>query len=377
MSIQVLFEPLTLGLLTLKNRVLMSALTRSRSVPKTTPNALNEEYYKQRAGAGLIVNEATLVCPQGSEWTHAPGIFNQEQVVGWKKITNTVHREGSLIFCQLWHLGRISHPDMPEQIAAGEPVYAPSAISAKGGKFRLLPGSSGYVTPTAMEDPQLIIDRFKQAAINAKEAGFDGIEIHGANGYLPNQFLDSNSNQRSDRWGGSVENRARFCLEVVKVVSDVWSPDRVSLKLSPCGGYNDMGMPLAETIETYSYLISEINKLDIAYLVLARYSEDFDPTGRGTPHDVVATYRHLISNPKTRFFVNGGFTPEEAAQYVSEGKADGVFFGLLYINTPDLAQRIQHGKPLDNPMDYATLYGHEGTEESNAKGYTDYPATVY
>ncbi|KAJ7589675.1 hypothetical protein C8J56DRAFT_826910, partial [Mycena floridula] len=374
MPTKYLLEPITLGPVTLKNRTFMSAMTRSRSVPTNIPNDLNVEYYRQRSGAGLIVTEGTLVAQQGSQWPNAPGIWNKEQVTAWKKVTEAVHAEGSVIYVQLWHLGRASHPDMPEQVASGTPVYAPSAIAAQGGKFRQLPGEPGYVTPTEIENPEILIGLFKAAAINAKEAGFDGVE-HGASGYLIHQFLDSTSNVRTDKWGGSVENRSRFGLEVLKTLVEVWGPGKVALKLSPTGGYNDVGMPLKETLETFKYFISEADKLDLSYILLVRHSYYADPNNRGTPHDVYDSYRHLVKNSKA--FFNCEFTVEEAEEWVQKGKADGIFFGRHFLSHPDLVKRLQHGKPLDNPLDYATLYGYGGDEASEVKGYTDYPAADY
>jgi 2,4-dienoyl-CoA reductase-like NADH-dependent reductase (Old Yellow Enzyme family) len=279
------------------------------------------------------------------------------------------------MYIQLWHLGRANHPDAPEQRASGQPVYAPSAISARGGKFRFIEGVPGYVTPTEVEDPQTLIELFRKGAVNAKEAGFDGAEVHGANGYLIAQFLDSTANKRTDKWGGSVENRARFALETMKVVSDVFGPDRVGLRISPCGGYNDVGMPLQETKDTFSYLISEAEKLKAAYIAIIRYAEmfdvKFDDKLRGTPHDVVEVYGPLIKNAK--FFLNMGLTAEEAASLIEAGKIDGAVFGRDWITNPDLAHRIRDGKPLNNAIDYATLYGHGGTQEEERKGYVDYP----
>ncbi|KAJ7480087.1 hypothetical protein B0H11DRAFT_2026480 [Mycena galericulata] len=370
-----LFSPLTLGSLTLPNRIGMSALTRNRADAVsfgTVPNAIMKEYYLQRAvgGCGLIVSEGTLITRQGSEWPQAPGIWNREQIAGWKTITDAVHTTEAKMYCQV--VGRVNHPDAPEQIAAGEPVYAPSAISARGGKFRFLPGIPGYVTPTKIEDPMKLVALFKQAAINAKEAGFDGVELHGANGYIVHQFLDSTSNTRTDKWGGSVENRARFGLEVLKVMIEVFGPD-VAVKLSPAGGYNDMGMPLAETIETYSYFISEADKLGLAYITLARYVADLDfkigGVTRATLHDVIATFRPAVKH--SRLFGNGGFTPAEAEEMVAAGTVDGVFFGVLWIVHPDLAKRVRHGKPLDNIPDKKTFYGHPDLPAQ--LGYTDYP----
>ncbi|KAJ7202295.1 flavoprotein NADH-dependent oxidoreductase [Mycena pura] len=367
-----LFTPLKLGNTTIPNRLGMSALTRNRAT-NTIPNDIMLKYYTQRAsgGAGLIVTEGVLITRQGSEWPEAPGIWEQSQIDGWKKITAAVHETGSKIYAQLWHLGRASHPDAPQQIAAGVPVYAPSAISARGGKFRFIPGAPGYVTPTEIPDPTVIVEQFRQAAINAKEAGFDGVELHGANGYLIHQFLDSTSNHRTDKWGGSPENRARFALEVLKALQDVWGPD-VAVKFSPAGGYNDMGMPLDDTVATYGHLLREIDQLGLAYVALVRYSAYLDPvidgTPRGTPHDVLAT--HAAALARTPVFLNAGVAPAEAAELVGSGAVAGVFMGMGWITHPDFARRVERGTPLDNEPDFAHLYGAEGVDP--AIGYVDY-----
>ncbi|KAG6811786.1 hypothetical protein H0H92_005856 [Tricholoma furcatifolium] len=336
-----LFSPLKLGSKTIQNRIMMAALTRTRLA---------------------------------TEWPHAPGIWNKEQVEGWKKIVDIVHSKGSHIYAQLWHVGRVAHPDAPEQKLAGTPVYAPSAISARGGKFRHIPGLPGYVTPTAVEDPRTIIAEFKQAAINAKEAGFDGVE---SNGYLPHQFLDSTSNKRTDEWGGSIENRARFGIEVLKALVEVFG-ENVALKVNPSGGYNDVGMPLQETIDTYTYYLTEADKLGLSYIALVRYlaftDVEFDGKKRATPHDIVGTYRHLIKNAKV--FVNGGVLPEEGASLVESGKADGIAIGFNWITHPDLAKRVQNGKPLDNTPDFQHLQWGKGDSDFSV-GYTDYPTAKY
>ncbi|KAJ7813905.1 hypothetical protein B0H14DRAFT_3878974 [Mycena olivaceomarginata] len=372
-----LFTPLKVGSTTISNRIGMSALTRSRSTA-TVPNEIMLKYYVQRAkgGAGLIVSEGILITRQGTEWPYAPGIWEQAQIEGWKKITDAVHAEGSKIYAQVWHLGRASHPDAPEQIAAGVPVYAPSAISARGGKFRFLPGAPGYVTPTEIIDPTEFIAQFKQAAINAKKAGFDGVELHGANGYLVHQFLDSTANHRTDKWGGSVENRTRFALEILKELVEVWGPD-VALKISPTGGYKDMGMPLQDTIDTFGHLLREVNKMNLAYVTLVRYHPffdvEFDGKKRATQHDVVETFAPFLTN--TSVFVNAGITPTEAEELVGSGKAAGVFLGLNWITHPDLGRRIQAGKELDNVIDFQHLHGAEGVDP--ALGYTDYKEAIY
>ncbi|SJL13126.1 related to N-ethylmaleimide reductase [Armillaria ostoyae] len=378
-NLKMLFQPLKFGPITLKNRIFMSPMTRNRSVPTNVPNGINTEYYRQRAegGAGLIITEGVLIAQQGSEWQNAPGIWSRDQIRGWKKVTDAVHGEGGIIFAQLWHLGRVNHPDAPEQIALGQPVYAPSPIAARGGKFRFLPGQPGYVTPTAIDDPRTLLAQWKQAAVNAKESGFDGVEIHGANGYLVHQFLDSTSNHRTDEWGGSVQNRARFALEVVKTAVDVWGAERVGIKLNPAGGYNDIGMPIQETLDTFRYLISELDKLGIAYVTLMRYVDAFDTTRRGTKHDVIDAYSSLLKNPATRVFGNASFTGEEAARYVEDGKVDGVFFGIPWIANPDFAKRLEKGKTPEANIDFATPYGRGGLEEDEKKGYVDYPVAEF
>ncbi|KZP12209.1 FMN-linked oxidoreductase, partial [Athelia psychrophila] len=248
-------EEITLGALTLKNRIIMSSLTRSRSDPVDVANDLNVEYYRQRAGAGLILSEGTLVSMQGTEWPHAPGIYSKEHADGWRKVTEAVHGAGGLIFAQLWHVGRMAHPDTPLGKNAGL-VSAPSPVSARGGKFHNIEGMPGYVAPTREHpDPSLLVQEFKRAAEFAKEAGFDGVELHGAGGYLHHQFADKSSNLRTDKWGGSVENRARIYVETLKAITEVWDPSRVGIKLNPAGGFNDVGMNEEDTKETFSYII--------------------------------------------------------------------------------------------------------------------------
>ncbi|KAF8193912.1 hypothetical protein K438DRAFT_1588574 [Mycena galopus ATCC 62051] len=372
-----LFTPLKLGSITIPNRLGMSALTRNRSTG-TVPNEIMLKYYVQRAkgGAGLIASEGVLITRQGTEWREAPGLWNSAQIEGWKKITDAVHEAGSKIYAQLWHLGRLSHPDAPEQIAAGVPVYGPSAIFARGGKFRFLAGEPGYVTPTEIDDPTVLIAQFKQAAINAKEAGFDGVELHGASGYVVQQFLDSTSNLRTDKWGGSPENRSRLALDILKELVAVWGPD-VALKISPAGGYNDVGMPLQDTIDTYGHLLREVDNLGLSYITLVRYNAYTDPEiegkKRATQHDVVQTFSPFLT--KTPVFVNSGVTPAEAEELIKTGKAAGVFMGMNWITHPDLGRRIKEGKQLDNVPNFMTLYGAEGVDP--ALGYVDYKEAMY
>ncbi|KAJ7780328.1 hypothetical protein DFH07DRAFT_950370 [Mycena maculata] len=351
-----LFTPLKLGGITIPNRLGMSAITRNRS-SKTVPNEIMKQYYEQRAvgGAGLIVTEGTLITPQGTEWPDAPGIWNQEQIEGWKKITDAVH--APLVVNLFPALA--PHPEAPEQIAAGVPVYAPSAISAPGGKFRYLEGAPGYVIPTEIADPTVIIAQFKQAAINAKEAGFDGVELLGGNGYLVHQFLDS-------------------LLNTLRALIEVYGPD-VAIKLNPAGGYNDVGMPLQETIATFGYLLREVDKLKLSYVALFRYMlRRLDPDLDGSfPRDYtvwvaprldrqdpecdglsVCPFYFAVSvsvPPNTHIFVSGSVMPAEAEELVS-GKAAGVFLGLTWICHPDLGKRIRAGMELDTVPDYETLY---------------------
>ncbi|KAF5379551.1 hypothetical protein D9757_009274 [Collybiopsis confluens] len=390
-----LFEPLQLGSITLRNRVLMSALTRNRALPTNVPNSLMVEYYRQRAkSAGMIVSEGALICQQGSEWEHAPGIWNQEQIEGWKKVNEAIHEEGSKSFAQVLipqvyvDVFKILKP-LPDAALASRKGVAPLtwkrawvacvrtfSYRRPRRKFPFSPWK-----PWICYDPKKFVALFKQAAVNAKEAGFDGVEVLAANGYLIHAFLDTGSNQRCDSYGGSIENRCRFGLEVLEAISEVWGADRVGIKLSPASGFNDMGMPLEDTIQTFSYFISEADRMGLGYIVLQRYLEFFDPVfdgkPRGTEHDVVKSYGHLFHNSK--LLANAGFTPEEAAEYISEGKVAGVFFGRLWISHPDLAKRIQYGKPTDTPFDFFTLYGNAkgGTLEDQAVGYTDYPLAIY
>ncbi|KAF9053234.1 hypothetical protein BJ165DRAFT_1364570 [Panaeolus papilionaceus] len=371
-----IFEPLQVGDITIKNRITMSALTRNRAID-TYPTELMKEYYVQRVkgDVGLIVTEGILVTRQGTEWPLAPGIWDDKHVEGWKNIVDAVHDAGGKIYAQLWHVGRVAHPDAPEQKLAGTPVYAPSAISARGGKFRHIPGIPGYVTPSAVPSPRIIISQFKEAAINAKRAGFDGVELHGANGYIITQFLDTTANHRTDEWGGSVENRARFGLEVLKELVSVFG-NNVAVKLSPAGGYNDVGMPLDETIATYSYFITEADKLGLSYFAFYRFVPtdkfhvSFDGVLRATAHDVIATFRPYVKNAKV--IINSGVTAEEGEELIKSGQVDAIAIGFDYITHPDLAKRVAHGYPLDNVPDVPHLQTNK-TSIDFATGYTDYP----
>ncbi|KAF8586770.1 FMN-linked oxidoreductase [Ramaria rubella] len=369
-----LSSPLVIGEAQLRNRNVHSAMTRNRA-SINVPNEYNCDYYTQRAagGAGLIITEGTLVSQQGTEWPNAPGIWNTDQIRAWNLVVQSVHKAGGTIFCQLWHVGRLSHPDMPEHRTSRQPVLAPSSVPARGGKFRFLPGVPGYVTPTAVKDPWDLVLAYKNAAQNAKQAGFDGVELHAGGGYLPHQFLDYSSNRRTDQWGGSAANRSRFIIEVIRALVEVWGYDRVGIKLSPTGGLNDVGMTLQDTLDTYTYLIQQLDRLRVIYITLVRYVEAQDPKidghRRGTPHDVLEAYREHIKRPY--LFLNAGISVLEAEDLLRRRVVDAIAFGRLWISHPDLQRRIERGIALDSPIDFKTLNGHSDVDPR--KGYTDYP----
>ena len=293
-----------------------------------------------------------------------------------------VHQANGLMFLQLWHIGRVAHPLLQK----GRPNVAPSPIAAQGGKFRQLEGAPGYVQPVAIEDPEHYVSLYKRAAERAKEAGFDGVELHklvsridnfsshriffcfefSANGYLPHQFVDNTSNQRTDKWGGSVENRCRFSLRIIDEISRVYGADRVGIKLSPGGGYNDMGMDEKNTSDTYGYLIKQLNDRRIAYIQLARYWDIGDPTKRGRDIDIFQ-WRNSIDSKHTALFVNTNYTAQEGAETLKSGLADAIVFGRMHISNPDLAQRLIHNQPLNTNLNFKGFYG------GNEVGYTDYP----
>lgn len=344
-----LLEPVKLGDLTLPNRIVMAPLTRSRAGAERVPNELMSEYYSQRSSAGLILSEATAITPMGVGYAHTPGIWSQEQVDGWKKITQAVHQKGGRIFLQLWHVGRISDP----HFLGGELPVAPSAIAPKG-HVSLLRPLRDFVTPRALTLPEIkeLVKTYKKAAENARQAGFDGVEIHGANGYLPDQFLQSGSNSRTDEYGGSIENRARFLLEITDAAIEVWGAGRVGVHLSPRSDSNYISD--ANPKETFGYAARELGKRKIAFLFLR------DRSGEGylTPFLKEAFGGHVIANE--------GLSPESAATKIRDGIADSASFGRLYISNPDLVERIGLSASLAE-FDAQTFY------TPGAKGYTDYP----
>jgi N-ethylmaleimide reductase len=341
------------------NRIVMAPLTRMRAGPGRLPTALMAEYYAQRAAAGLIINEATAISQQGTGCPNSPGIYTDAQVAGWQRVTEAVHHAGGRIFLQLWHMGRISHPSF--QPDGGLPV-APSAIAPRSGQVLTEKGLQPYVVPRALSREELpgIVAQYAAGAERAKTAGFDGVEIHNANGYLLDQFLRDGTNQRTDDYGGPVRNRARLTLEVAGAVTKVWGADRVGIRFSPGGVFNDMhdSNPLA----TFSHVLHELNRFKLAYAHLIVSTED--DLRHGAAPVPLAALRQEFHGP---LIVANGFNRARATQALAEDLADAVAFGRLFIANPDLPERFRLNAPLNAP-DESTFYG--GAEE----GYTNYPA---
>ncbi|MET3133239.1 2,4-dienoyl-CoA reductase-like NADH-dependent reductase (Old Yellow Enzyme family) [Oxalobacteraceae bacterium GrIS 1.11] len=346
-----LFDPITIGDLQLKNRIIMAPLTRSRATGGgRVPNALMAQYYRQRATAGLILSEATAVTPQGVGYADTPGIWSDEQVEGWKAVTAAVHAAAGRIFLQLWHVGRISDPIFLD----GALPVAPSAIGARG-HVSLVRPQRNYVTPRALDAAELpgIVAAYRKGAENAKKAGFDGVEIHGANGYLLDQFLQDGSNTRTDNYGGSIENRARLMLEVTDACIEVWGADRVGMHLAPRRDAHDMGD--SDPLATFSYVARELGKRGIAF-ICAREAVGENRLGPLLKKEFGGVY---IANEK--------MDKATAARVLAAGEADAIAFGQLFIANPDLPHRLATDAPLNAPNP-ATFY------QAGAEGYTDYPA---
>ncbi|GAB3462960.1 alkene reductase [Azotobacter salinestris] len=344
-----LFDPIKIGDLQLPNRIVMAPLTRCRAEPGRVPGALMAEYYVQRASAGLIISEATSVCPMGVGYPDTPGIWSQEQIAGWRNVTQAVHAAGGRIVLQLWHVGRISDP----LYLNGELPVAPSAIQPKG-HVSLVRPMKGFETPRALETDEIpgIVEAYRKGAENARAAGFDGVEIHAANGYLLDQFLQDSTNRRSDRYGGSLENRARLLLEVTDAAISVWGVGRVGVHLAPRADLHDMGD--ANRAETFGYVARELGKRGIAF-ICTREKEDADSL---TPQLKQAFGGVVIANER--------FTREQANRWLAEGKADAVAFGVPFIANPDLPARLAADAPLNEPHP-ETFYS------SGPQGYLDYP----
>jgi len=355
-----LLSPAQSGPLQFSNRIFMAPLTRSRADnPELAPTALHVEYYRQRASAGLIISEGTNVSPRAAGYVDVPGLWSKAQIIGWQKVTEAVHEERGRIFTQLWHVGRISHPDFH----GGELPLAPSAINPNRPVRTKQSGRTQTVTPRAMglDDIQTTIDDFKRAGANAMEAGFDGIEIHSSNGYLFHQFFSSSSNIRVDQYGGSIENRVRLLFEVIEALQEVMPVERIGLRLNPmmheAGGIE----VTADTAPTFDHIVKRLNEYDLAYLHLTRPFQKLDIPG--FIDDVIGHYRQLY---RGFLLANGNYQPAEAEEEVQAGRADAIVFGRPFISNPDLPRRIQHHWPLAdaNPK---TFYS------SGPEGYTDYP----
>jgi 2,4-dienoyl-CoA reductase-like NADH-dependent reductase (Old Yellow Enzyme family) len=344
-----LLDPIRIGAWDLPNRVLMAPLTRQRAGVERVPNELMAEYYTQRASAGMIFSEATSVSPMGVGYADTPGIWSEEQVRGWKKVTDSVHHAGGRMLLQLWHVGRISHP----MFLNGASPVAPSAIAAKGHVSHVRP-LTPYPLPRALELKEVpaIIEEYRKGAENAQRAGFDGVEIHGANGYLPDQFLQDSTNKRTDEYGGPIENRARFLLEVTDAAISVWGRDRVGVHLAPRGDAHDMGdsNPLA----TFGYVARELGQRRIAF-ICAREALGEKRIGPQLKKLFGGTY---IANER--------FDWQTGNQVLAAGEADAVAFGVSFIANPDLPARFKHHAQLNEP-DRSTFYAR------GSHGYTDYP----
>lgn len=359
MSSPSLFSPLRVGRYELAHRVVMAPLTRSRASAGRVPGRLAPTYYGQRASTGgLIVTEGSQVTPFGQGVPDSPGIYSTEQVEGWKKVTEAVHAKEAIIFLQLWHVGRSSHSSLlPDGALPVGPSAIPiTSLNARTADWEKVP----FETPRALETDEIpgVVAAYREGARNALAAGFDGVEIHGANGYLLDQFLHDHSNQRTDIYGGSIENRARLLLEVTQAAIEIWGADRVGVRLSPGGTFNDMGD--SDPIALYSHVLARLDQLDIAYLHLIQARD-----GAGM-EDAPVTNGRLRPLWRKPLILAGGFTGKSADEAIRSGQTDAVAFGRNFIANPDLPLRLELGAPL-NPYDRATFYG------GGAAGYVDYP----
>jgi len=352
-----LFESFDLNVLKLPNRIVMSAMTRTRASENDVPTDLMREYYVQRASAGLIVTECTQVSDQGHGIIRAPGLHRPDQIAAWRKITDAVHVAGGRIYCQIWHCGRVAHPDMRD----GVPPVGPSPIAATG-DFVLPTGRVDFTIPRELsidEIPGIVAD-FAKATQNARQAGFDGVELHGANGYLQDQFLQDGSNHRTDAYGGTVENRARLMLETAQAMIDAWSSERIGVRLSPSSYL--YGVDDSDKLATFGFVVRALDALHVGYLCLLEPNAKDAERGVQIPN-VAETFRPMTSVP---IIVNTGFDKSKANAILVKGDADLVAFGVPYIANPDLVERFRSDAPLSKP-DPSQFYG------ADAKGYTDYP----
>ena len=344
--------------LALRNRVVMAPLTRARAGSARVPNDLMVEYYTQRASAGLIIAEATTISEQGFGWVDSPGIYNEAQVAGWSRITAALRARQTPFFLQLWHCGRASH----SSFHGGKPAVSASAIKINGDTIHTPIGKQPYETPRALETAEVaaVVEDYRRAAERAKAAGFDGVEIHAANGYLINQFLDSKTNHRTDGYGGSVENRSRFLKEIVEAILKIWPASRVGVRLSPNGNFNDMGAP--DFRETFTYVAAQLNGYGLAYLHLVD-GLAFGFHEQGKPM-ALPEFRAVFSGT---LMGNCGYTQETAEAAIASGQADLVAFGRPYLSNPDLVERFANGWELNPPADLKVW------SAPTAAGYTDFP----
>ncbi len=355
-----LLAPVQLGGIQLRNRIAMAPLTRARAGVERLPNARMAEYYAQRASAGLIISEATVVSEQGIGWEQSPGMYTDVMAQRWRLITDAVHQKGGAIFMQLWHCGRASHSDFRADRSL--PV-APSAIAIQGDSIHTPEGKKTYEVPHALEVAEIakIVEDYRLAAKRAMDAGFDGVEIHGANGYLINTFLESKTNIRTDQYGGTIENRYRFLGEVADAVMSVWPANKVAVRLSPNGVFNDMGSK--DFREQSLYVASQLNRYGLAYLhVMDGLAFGFHQLGEPV---TLREFRQVFHGP---LMGNCGYTEETAEAALQAGNADMIAFGRPFISNPDLVERIANDWPLASPAEVADWYSHD------AKGYTDFPA---
>lgn len=343
----------------MNNRVVMAPMTRSRAGVERLPNDLMAQYYAQRSSAGLIITEATVISKQANGWQQTPGIYTDEQAQAWKSIVDAVHAQGTPIFLQLWHCGRASHSSFQEN---GQLPVAPSAIKIEEDDIHTPIGKQSHETPRALETEEipLIVEDYRRAAQRAKEAGFDGVEIHAANGYLIDEFLQSKTNHRSDRYGGSLENRYRFLQEIVESIATVWAINRVGVRLSPNGSYNDMGSP--DYRETFLYVAKQLNSYGLAYLhLIDGLAFGFHQLGEPM---TLAEFREVFSGP---LMGNCGYTQENAEAAIKDGSANLIAFGRPFISNPDLVERFANDWPLNPPAEQKDWYSF------TPLGYLDFP----
>jgi len=353
-----LFTPMDLEGLPLANRIWMSAMTRTRATADNVPTQIMADYFAQRAGAGLIVTDCTAVSEQGKGVINGPGIWRDDQIAGWRTVTDAVHAAGGRIYCQLWHCGRVAHPGM----RGGALPVAPSPLPAEG-KFRFPDREADFPVPrmlAADEIPAIVAD-FAQATRNAREAGFDGVELHGANGYLHDQFLQDVSNKRTDDWGGSIEKRARLMLETIDAMADAWSMERIGLRLGP--SIYLYGMGDSDPLATFGYVVREVDRRRVGYLTMLEPNARDLEKGVAIEH-VARTFRPMTSVP---FIANTGFDRAKGAAAIAGGDVDAVAFGVLFLANPDLVARFAADDASFNKPDPSTFYG------TDAVGYTDYP----